>query len=159
MLLPLPSMDGHHPVLFFNSPTTLRFSKRLPQRLHSHNQSDNASRAKADVFPSRRTQTQLRGSEAKGKETRKILRRSTNYLCPGRRRSSTVEGSPRYKYVAVTLAFLVLVMSVVVVSSPPCEKIDTDTTRFKTTFEDLTAHEAFSNFTGESPRGGFIEGP
>ena len=38
-------------------------------------------------------------------------------------------------------------MSVVIVSSPPCEKIDTDTRQFKATFDDLRAHERFSNFT------------
>jgi hypothetical protein len=45
------------------------------------------------------------------------------------------------------LPFLCLMISVVVVSSPPCAKIDTDTRWFKTTFDDLRAHEGFSNFT------------
>ena len=41
----------------------------------------------------------------------------------------------------LTLAFPGLTMSVVVVSSPPCEKVDADTGWFKATFDDLRTHE------------------
>ena len=42
-------------------------------------------------------------------------------------------------------------MSVIVVSSPPCEKVNSNARRFQTTFDDLRAHEGLSILIGLIP--------
>ena len=60
---------------------------------------------------------------------------------PGPRESGAEEGLLRNEYVAVTPNFSGSTMSVVIVSSPSCEKVAADTRLFKATFDDFRAYE------------------